>query len=185
MRAMPYQLNGLFLFEPDLHSDERGAFFESFNALEFLETTGFPAYFAQNNQSISKAGVVRGLHFQLPPYAQGKLVGVVAGRIFDVAVDLRKTSASYGRWAGVELSGENNLQLWIPPGFAHGFLALEDETRVAYKVTDFWHRESERSIQWDDPQIDIDWPLNGLQPVVSEKDKGAPSFAECASTFGK
>lgn len=178
MRATPYHLEGLVLFEPAVHADERGAFFESFNARHFLEATDVSTPFVQDNQSVSRKGVVRGLHYQLSPHAQGKLVRVIAGRIFDVAVDLRENSNSYGRWAGVELSADNHLQLWIPPGFAHGFLALEDDTRVLYKTTDFWHRDSERAIRWDDPEINIAWPLNGLDVVISAKDAIAPTLSE-------
>jgi dTDP-4-dehydrorhamnose 3,5-epimerase len=178
MKASPYQLDGLVLFEPSVFADDRGAFFESFNARQFLDATGAAPSFVQDNQSISRAGVVRGLHYQLSPHAQGKLVRVLSGSIFDVAVDLRQGSDTFGRWAGVELSASNNLQLWIPPGFGHGFLALEDDARVLYKTTDFWHRESERAIRWDDPEIAIAWPLAGLEVLVSAKDAVAPSLAE-------
>ncbi|SFV27763.1 dTDP-4-dehydrorhamnose 3,5-epimerase [Devosia crocina] len=182
MRSTRCHPDGLMLFEPTVHEDDRGAFFESFNALAFAEATGTSAYFAQDNQSISSAGVVRGLHYQLPPYAQGKLVRVSAGRVFDVAVDLRDGSDTFGRWFGVELSAVNHLQLWIPPGFAHGFLALEDGSEVLYKTTEFWHRESERALRWDDPDIGIAWPAEGLRIIISDKDALAPGFAELTNS---
>ena len=177
MLGSPYLLEGLVLFQPALHADERGAFFESFNARRFFEATGVSEPFVQDNQSISRKGVVRGLHYQLPPHAQGKLVRVIAGRVFDVAVDLREKSGSYGRWAGIEISAHNKLQLWIPPGFAHGFLALEDDTQVLYKTSDFWHSDSERAIRWDDPELDIAWPLDGLHIQLSAKDAVAPTLS--------
>jgi len=165
-------IDGLMVFEPRVFADERGAFFESFNEARFRDATGFTGNFVQDNHSISHKGVLRGLHYQVPPHAQGKLVRVVAGAAFDVAVDIREGSPTFGRWAGVELSAANHKQLWIPAGFAHGFLALEDGTEFLYKTTDFWHAASERSIRWDDPSIGIAWPLEG-DPVVSEKDQKA------------
>lgn len=176
MEAGPYRLAGLHVFEPRSFADERGAFFESFSAQRFAEATGLDPDFVQDNHSISRRGVLRGLHYQLPPHAQGKLVRVVVGAAYDVAVDLRRHSPTFGQWAGIELSAENRLQLWIPPGFAHGFLALADGTEFLYKTTDFWHAGSERSIRWDDPAIGIDWPLQGV-PVLSGKDAAAPDLA--------
>lgn len=172
MNATKLDIEGLMVFEPRVFTDERGAFFESFNEARFREATGFTGRFVQDNHSISHKGVLRGLHYQLPPHAQGKLVRVVAGAAFDVAVDIRKGSPTFGRWAGVELSAANRKQFWIPEGFAHGFLALEEGTEFLYKTTDFWNAASERSIRWDDPEIGVEWPLEG-DPVVSGKDDSA------------
>ncbi|KQW80380.1 dTDP-4-dehydrorhamnose 3,5-epimerase [Devosia sp. Root413D1] len=174
-------IDGLMVFEPRVFEDERGAFFESFNEARFREATGFDGNFVQDNHSISHKGVLRGLHYQVPPHAQGKLVRVLAGAAFDVAVDIREGSPTFGKWAWVELSAANRKQLWIPAGFAHGFLALEHGTEFLYKTTDFWHAASDRSIRWDDPEIAVAWPLTGA-PVVSRKDAAAPSLA--AATRG-
>lgn len=182
MQATKLDIEGLMLFEPRVFEDERGAFFESFNEAKFREATGFAGRFVQDNHSISHKGVLRGLHYQLPPHAQGKLVRVVAGAAFDVAVDIRKGSPTYGKWAGVELSAANRKQFWIPEGFAHGFLALEEGTEFLYKTTDFWHAASERSIRWDDPEIGVKWPVEGM-PVVSGKDAAAETLAT-AEVFG-
>jgi dTDP-4-dehydrorhamnose 3,5-epimerase len=168
-------IGGLFTFEPRVFSDDRGAFFESFNDRTFREATGFTGQFVQDNHSISRKGVVRGLHYQLDPHAQGKLVRVVSGAAFDVAVDIRRSSPTFGKWHAVELSAANRRQFWIPAGFAHGFLALEDDTQFLYKTTDFWHSPSERSLKWDDPALAIDWPLT-VSPIVSSKDAEAPGF---------
>lgn len=170
MRWSAFELPGLMLFEPTVFDDARGAFFESFNAARFREATGLEVDFVQDNHSVSGEGVLRGLHYQVAPHAQGKLVRVVVGAVFDVAVDIRPDPGTFGRWAGLELSAANRRQLWIPPGFAHGFLALEDRTEFLYKVTAPWHRDSERTLNWDDPAIGIDWPLSGRRPVLSEKD---------------
>ena len=158
MEVQRLDIEGLMVFEPRVFADERGAFFESFNEAKFREATGFDGQFVQDNHSISHKGVLRGLHYQLPPHAQGKLVRVVAGAAFDVAVDIRQGSPTFGKWAGVELSAANRKQFWIPAGFAHGFLALEDGTEFLYKTTDFWHAESERSIRWDDAEAGVEWP---------------------------
>lgn len=171
MRATPYQLPGLVLFEPTVYADQRGSFYESFNARVFAEATGFDGPFVQDNHSTSRRGVLRGLHYQVAPHAQGKLVRVVRGAAFDVAVDLREGSETFGRWAGVELSAENRRQFWVPPGFAHGFLALEDGTEFLYKTTDFWHRDSERTLSWNDPTIGVDWPIGDMTLVMSDKDQ--------------
>lgn len=176
MNVQRLDIDGLMVFEPRVFADERGAFFESFNEPKFREATGFDGSFVQDNHSISHKGVLRGLHYQIAPHAQGKLVRVVAGAVFDVAVDIREGSPTFGKWAGVELTAANRKQFWIPAGFAHGFLALEDGTEFLYKATDFWHAASERSIRWDDPEIGVEWPLNGA-PVVSGKDAGAVSLA--------
>ncbi len=175
MNIVKLDLEGLVTFEPRVFADERGAFFESFNDRVFREATGFTGQFVQDNQSISRKGVVRGLHYQLEPHAQGKLVRVVSGAAYDVAVDIRRGSPGFGKWAGVELSAANRRQLWIPPGFAHGFLALEDDTQFLYKTTDFWHSPSERSLKWDDAALAIEWPLT-VAPIVSAKDAEAPGI---------
>ena len=180
MRAAPFELDGLVAFDPDVFPDDRGAFFESYNVAAFRSATGLDLDFVQDNHSISRRGVLRGLHFQAEPHAQGKLVRVVAGAIFDVAVDIRPNSATFGRWAGLELSAANRRQLWIPPGFAHGFLALSGGTEVLYKTTAPWHRDSERTIRWDDPVIGIDWPLAGTAPLLSPKDAAATGLEEGA-----
>ena len=177
MNVQRLDIDGLMVFEPRVFTDERGAFFESFNEVKFREATGFTGSFVQDNHSISHKDVLRGLHYQLPPHAQGKLVRVVAGAVFDVAVDIREGSPTFGRWAGVELSAANRRQFWIPAGFAHGFLALEDGTEFLYKTTDFWDAASERSIRWDDPEIAVAWPLEQV-PVVSEKDAEAARFCD-------
>jgi len=169
MQATPLALAGLVLFTPRVFEDARGAFFESYNDGVFRAATGFDGSFVQDNHSISRRGVLRGLHYQRAPHAQGKLVRVVRGRVFDVAVDIRRDSPTFGRWEGVELSAENRLQFWIPPGFAHGFLALEDGTEFLYKVTTPWHKQSERTIRWDDPGIGVQWPIIEM-PILSDKD---------------
>jgi dTDP-4-dehydrorhamnose 3,5-epimerase len=181
MRAIALELQGLVLFEPQIFADERGGFFESFNARGFGEATGIATIFVQDNHSISRKGVLRGLHYQREPHAQGKLVRVVRGAVFDVAVDIRPGSATFGRWLGVELSADNRRQLWLPPGFAHGFLALEDGTEFVYKVTDYWHRESEGCLRWDDADIGIDWPETGGPPLLSPKDSEGLPLAALAS----
>jgi dTDP-4-dehydrorhamnose 3,5-epimerase len=176
MSARPLTPAGLVLFEPDYFADARGGFFESFNARGFAAATGLDPVFVQDNQSVSHRDVLRGLHYQLPPHAQGKLVRVVAGAIWDVAVDIRRGSPSFGQWRGVELSADNRLQLWVPPGFAHGFVALGAGAAVAYKTTAFWHAASERTIRWDDPALGIAWPLAGA-PVNSAKDAAGAAFS--------
>lgn len=188
MKLTPTSLPGVVILEPSVYVDERGWFAESFNARAFdadLSGVGLsPAgSFVQDNHSCSAAGVLRGLHYQLPPAAQGKLVRVVRGRAFDVAVDIRRGSATFGAWAGVELTADNHLQMWIPAGFAHGFLALEDETHFVYKTTAYYAAHCERSIHWSDPAIGITWPLlPGQVPRVASKDASAPVLAR-AETF--
>jgi dTDP-4-dehydrorhamnose 3,5-epimerase len=181
MQVTKLAIDGLFVFEPRVFADERGAFFESFNQTRFREATGLDIAFVQDNHSTSRKGVVRGLHYQLDPHAQGKLVRVARGAVFDVAVDIRQGSPTFGRWTGVELSAQNHKQFWIPRGFAHGFLALEDDTEFLYKTTDFWHGASERAIRWDDPAVGITWPLT-MAPIVSQKDQVAPDLKR-ADTF--
>jgi dTDP-4-dehydrorhamnose 3,5-epimerase len=155
--------------EPEIFEDSRGLFFESFSQRAFEAATGIAARFVQDNHSVSHKGVLRGLHYQLAPHAQGKLVRVLRGAAYDVAVDIREGSPSFGKWVAETLTAENRFQLWIPEGFAHGFLALEEGTEFLYKVTSFWHPESERTIRWDDPGIGVEWPGEG-EMVVSMKD---------------
>lgn len=181
MRLLPTALPGVVVVEPAVFADDRGWFMESWNQARFdaaLAGLGLPAPrpFVQDNHSCSQAGVLRGLHYQLPPHPQGKLVRVVRGAAFDVAVDIRRGSTTFGQWAGVELSATNRRQLWIPEGFAHGFLALEDDTHFLYKTTDVYAKTCERAIRWDDPAIGIRWLLpSGLAaPLVAPKDAEAP-----------
>ncbi len=166
----------VLLIEPEIFGDERGYFFESFNARSFARATGLELSFVQDNHSRSARNVLRGLHYQLPPKAQGKLVLVVQGMVFDVAVDLRQHSPTFGRWVGHELSGENKRQLWIPAGFAHGFLVLSQSAEFLYKTTDYYSPEHERNLRWNDPDIAVDWPLDG-PPILARKDAGAPLLA--------
>lgn len=183
MQLTPTELPGVVIVEPSVFADERGWFMESFNAPRFdaaLRALGLPPApaFVQDNHSCSQAGVLRGLHYQLPPHAQGKLVRVVKGAAFDVAVDIRRGSPTFGRWAGAELTADNRRQMWIPPGFAHGFLALQDDTHFLYKTTDVYAKACERAIRWDDPAIGIAWPLPGrLAPRLAPKDADAPLLA--------
>ena len=185
MQLTSTTLPGVVIVEPAVFSDERGWFCESHNQARFdaaLAALGLPAPrpFVQDNHSCSQAGVLRGLHFQLPPHAQGKLVRVVQGCAFDVAVDIRQGSPTFGRWVGRELSAANRRQMWIPEGFAHGFVALEDDTHFLYKTTDVYAKDCERSIRWDDPALDIPWPLpTGMtQPLLAPKDAAAPCLAQ-------
>lgn len=184
MRLLPTDLPGVVIVEPAVFGDDRGWFSESYNEQRFnaaLQELGLPPTrrFVQDNHSCSKAGVLRGLHYQLPPHPQGKLVRVVQGAAFDVAVDIRPGSATFGRWTGVELTADSRRQLWIPEGFAHAFLALQGNTHFLYKTTDFYAKDCERSIRWDDPAIGIRWPLPpGLAaPLVAPKDAAAPLLA--------
>jgi len=172
-------LAGPLLITPRVFGDERGFFFESWNQRAFaaaLEADGQPApAFVQDNHSRSSCGVLRGLHYQLAPHPQGKLVRCVLGEIFDVAVDIRRGSPTFGQWVGATLSATNHQQLWVPAGFAHGFLTLSAHAEVLYKTTDFWSRDCERAIRWDDPQLAIAWPL-AIAPQLSTKDADAPSL---------
>ncbi len=176
MKIVDTSLDEVKLIEPKVFGDERGFFLESWNARTFREA-GIDASFVQDNHSRSSAGVLRGLHYQLGR-PQGKLVRVVSGRAFDVAVDIRRSSRSFGEWVGVELSARNKRMLWVPPGFAHGFLALDDGTDFLYKCTDFYAPEHERSILWSDAQLRIEWPLEGAAPSLSSKDSAAPRLAD-------
>ena len=165
------------LFEPKVFGDDRGFFFESFNQSVFEEFIGKEVQFVQDNHSMSTVGVLRGLHYQLAPKAQGKLVRVVQGVVFDVAVDIRKSSPTFGKWIGEILSGENKKQLWIPEGFAHGFITLSNTAEFLYKTTNYYSPELERSIRWDDPSIGIDWK-NHSSPIVSDKDAKAKMLTD-------
>lgn len=169
----------VILFKPKVFGDARGFFFESFNDQIFREATGLNIQFVQDNHSKSQQGVLRGLHYQLPPHAQGKLVRVVEGAVFDVAVDIRQGSPSFGQWVGAELSAENKNQLWIPPGFAHGFVTLSNTAEFLYKTTDFYAPASEGAIIWNDSDIGIDWHYDG-EPLLSAKDLTAKSLKEAA-----
>ncbi|EXI92337.1 MAG: dTDP-4-dehydrorhamnose 3,5-epimerase [Candidatus Accumulibacter sp. BA-94] len=166
----------VLLIEPKVFGDGRGFFFESFNSVAFAQATGLDVAFVQDNHSKSAKNVLRGLHYQLPPKAQGKLVRVVQGEVFDVAVDIRKASRTFGNWVGEVLSAQNMRQLWIPPGFAHGFLTLSDTAEFLYKTTDYYSPEHERSLLWNDPALGIHWPLDG-EPILAAKDRAASSFA--------
>ncbi len=174
-------IEGLLILEPRVFHDDRGAFFESFNDQLFNEAVGEPIHFVQDNQSTSKKGVLRGLHFQVNPHAQGKLVRVAKGRVIDVAVDIRRDSPSYGQHHAVELSAENNLQFWIPEGFAHGFVALEEDTIFCYKCTDYYAPEREGSLFWNDEDLKINWGIE--DPLVSDKDKTAANFGNFITSF--
>ncbi len=168
----------VLLIKPRVFEDERGFFFESFNRQEWLEATGVDCDFVQDNHSRSKQGVLRGLHYQLPPAAQGKLVRALVGEFFDVAVDIRRSSPNFGKWVGQRLSAENKYQLWIPEGFAHGFLTLSSVAELLYKTTDYYSPEHERALLWNDPALNIDWGLGGVSPLLSEKDEEASPFCE-------
>jgi len=165
----------VLIIEPKVFGDDRGWFFESFNEKDFSTAIGHSVTFAQDNHSSSKKGVLRGLHYQMEQ-TQGKLVRVCHGAVFDVAVDLRKSSSTFGKWVGVELSAENKKLLWVPPGFAHGFLVLSEAAEFLYKTTDYWHAPSEQSIVWNDPDLNIRWPDIGMKPILSSKDASASSF---------
>ncbi len=169
MKATRTSIPDVLIFEPQVFGDERGFLLESWNARRFCDAVGFDISFVQDNHSRSRRGVLRGLHYQIMQ-PQGKLVRVATGRVFDAAVDLRKSSPTFGRWAGAELSGDNHRQLWIPAGFAHGFLVLSDSADFLYKTTDYYAPQHERSVLWNDPAIGIDWPTDG-EPTLSAKDK--------------
>jgi dTDP-4-dehydrorhamnose 3,5-epimerase len=177
MRFIACDIPGPIIIEPKVFGDERGFFLESWNHAAFAEV-GLDLAFVQDNHSRSSRGVLRGLHYQ-NPNPQGKLVRVANGRVFDVAVDIRRSSATFGRWIGVELSAANQRMLWVPPGFAHGFLTLEDKTDFLYKCTDFYQPSSEHCLRWDDPALAIDWPLDNMTPELSAKDKAGKPLADC------
>jgi len=181
MKITKGDLNGLFIIEPTVFEDARGYFFESFNQQEFNNQTGLDITFVQDNESLSEKGVLRGLHFQAPPFAQGKLVRVIKGSVLDVAVDIRKNSPTYGQHQTIVLSEKNKRQFYVPAGFAHGFLTLEDNTLFSYKCTNYYNKQSEGGILWDDSTLNIQWGIN--QPKLSEKDVFLTNFNTFASPF--
>lgn len=178
MNVIKTEIPDVLIFEPKVFGDERGFFFESFNQKAFEEAVGYPVNFVQDNHSKSSKGVLRGLHYQLPPFAQGKLVRCIVGEVFDVAVDIRKSSETFGKWVGVNLSAENKRQLWLPEGFAHGFLTLSDTAEFVYKTTNYYSKSHERAILWDD--VGVNWPSTS-NLILSVKDIQASSFlnADC------
>ena len=176
MKVIATDIPGLLIFEPKVFSDDRGWFMEGFNQEVFDKAVGEHLLFVQDNHSLSRKGVLRGLHFQRPPHAQGKLVRVISGQVWDVAVDIRKSSTFFGKWVGAELSAENKRQFWIPPGFAHGFLTLSDTAEFLYKTTALYHAPSEGFIMWNDPQLAIEWPE--CSPILAAKDAAAPLLEE-------
>ncbi|MBX3684181.1 MAG: dTDP-4-dehydrorhamnose 3,5-epimerase [Rhodocyclaceae bacterium] len=177
MKVVRTSIPELLILEPRVFGDARGFFMESFNARTFAEVTGLETDFVQDNHSRSQRGVLRGLHYQLRQ-AQGKLVRVASGRVFDVAVDMRRSSPTFGRWEGVELSEDNHRQFWVPPGFAHGFVVLSETADFLYKTTDYYAPEHERCLAWDDPTVAVDWQLEGIEPLLSAKDRVGKSLAE-------
>ncbi|MBL6964050.1 MAG: dTDP-4-dehydrorhamnose 3,5-epimerase [Bacteroidetes bacterium] len=180
MEIIKTEIEGLLIIKPKVFEDDRGYFYESYNE-QLYRSHGIVMNFVQDNQSMSKRGVLRGLHFQNKPYAQGKLIRVLKGCVFDVAVDIRKKSATYGQWHSVILSEDNKLQYWIPPGFAHGFLTLENDTILSYKCTELYNKESEESIRWNDPDLKISWSY--YDPILSDKDRNATLFKDFVSLF--
>lgn len=180
MEIIKTTIQDLVIIKPRVFADDRGYFFESYSK-EAFHKLGLDMEFVQDNESKSQKDVLRGLHFQKPPYAQGKLVRVIQGAVIDVAVDLRSGSETYGKWEAVELSAENKLMFWVPPGFAHGFVTLEDDTVFAYKCTAPYNKESEGSLVWNDPELNIDWKTES--PILSEKDKTGPSLKDFVSPF--
>jgi dTDP-4-dehydrorhamnose 3,5-epimerase len=183
MKIMPMAIPDICLIEPKIFGDERGFFFESFNQRVFNEAIGLDLCFVQDNHSKSAKNVLRGLHYQLPPKAQGKLVRVIAGEVFDVAVDIRRDSPTFGQSVSAVLSADNRRQIWIPTGFAHGFLVLSDTAEFLYKTTEYYAPECERSLAWNDPALGIVWPLRQA-PILSAKDAGAPNLADATSAAG-
>ena len=181
MKVIATALPEVLILEPKIFGDERGFFLESYNARAFREATGLDVSFVQDNHSRSARHVLRGIHYQVVR-PQGKLVRVVSGSVFDVAVDLRRASPSFGRWVGVELNAESHRQMWIPPGFGHGFLVLSAYADFLYKTTDYWVAEYDRAVRWDDSTLAIDWPLAGSVPIVSAKDAAAPTL-DVAETY--
>lgn len=177
MKAIPTAIPDVLVIEPKVFGDARGFFFESYNRKTFKDAAGLEPDFVQDNHSKSAQGVLRGLHYQLPPHAQGKLVRVVQGEVFDVAVDIRRGSPTFGRWVGQILSAENQRQLWIPPGFAHGFVTLSETAEFLYKTTNYYAPECDRCIRWDDPTLAIVWPMQ-IAPLVSAKDAAGAAFVQ-------
>lgn len=176
MKVIPTTIPDVLIFEPKVFGDQRGFFLESYNQLTFQTLTGLTANFVQDNHSRSGRNVLRGLHYQIQQ-PQGKLVRVISGCVFDVVVDLRKSSPTFSHWVGVELSGDNHCQLWVPPGFAHGFVVLSEQADFLYKTTDYYAPEHERCIRWDDPAVGIVWP-EGIEPLLSGKDQQGLSLTE-------
>jgi dTDP-4-dehydrorhamnose 3,5-epimerase len=179
---MPYtvtktNLPEVLILQPKVFGDARGFFFESFNARDFTEATGLNLQFVQDNHSCSSRGVLRGLHYQIK-HSQGKLVRVVAGEVFDVAVDMRKDSPQFGQWTGCHLTAENAKQLWVPPGFAHGFFVMSESADFLYKTTDYWFPEHERCLLWNDPELAIEWPLGDIAPLLAAKDAAGLPLAQ-------
>lgn len=183
MNVITTAIEGVLILEPKVFGDARGFFMESFNQKTFNDAVGREVSFVQDNHSRSAKGVLRGLHYQLPPHAQGKLVRVTQGSVFDVAVDMRRDSASFGKWVGVELSGENHRQLWLPVGMAHGFLVTSESADFLYKTTDYYAPQSEACLLWSDPALEIEWPDVGQRPQLAAKDAGASTLAQ-ARVFG-
>lgn len=181
MQIEETSIDGVLILTPKVFGDDRGYFFEAFNQATFEEKTGTKVNFVQDNQSKSQKGVLRGLHFQNPPYAQGKLVRVLSGSVIDVVVDIRKASSTYGKCFTFELNANSNKMIWIPPGIAHGFASLEDETVFFYKCTNYYHKESEDCILWNDPELAIDWTID--HPILSDKDKEGTLFEDFNSQF--
>lgn len=181
MEVINGEISGLLIFQPRVFNDDRGYFFESFNQEKFNQLIGLNVHFCQDNESLSNKNVLRGLHFQKPPFAQGKLVRVISGKVLDVAVDIRKSSETYGKYQMVELSAENKKMFWIPPGFAHGFLVLEENTVFSYKCSNYYSPESEGTIKWNDKDLKIEWPISN--PNVSEKDNVGEDFVNFVSLF--
>jgi len=182
MKVIDTSIEGLLLIEPTIWKDSRGYFFESYNK-NLLEDLGINCEFVQDNQSFSQRGTLRGLHAQSEPFAQGKLVRVICGRVLDVAVDVRRASATFGQSVSIELSGENNLLLWVPPGFLHGFATLENNTIFTYKVSNYYNPAMEVGVRWNDPDLNIDWQLKEDEIILSEKDKALPYFEDFTSPF--
>ncbi|WP_435952998.1 dTDP-4-dehydrorhamnose 3,5-epimerase [Dryocola sp. BD626] len=179
MKVIKTEIPGVLIFEPRVFGDDRGFFFESFSKINFEDAVGFSVDFVQDNHSKSSLGVLRGLHYQSPPYAQGKLVRCTAGEVFDVAVDIRKDSPTFSRWVGVNLSAENKRQLWVPEGFAHGFLTLSDSSEILYKATNYYVPSYEGCILWSDETLGIHWPISGM-PSLSAKDAVAHPLDVCS-----
>jgi dTDP-4-dehydrorhamnose 3,5-epimerase len=176
VKIFPSDLPEVLILEPKVFGDERGFFLESYNEKEFRAATGLDVAFVQDNHSRSSCNVLRGIHYQVVR-PQGKLVRVVQGTVFDVAVDLRRSSSNFGRWVGVELSEQNKRQVWIPPGFGHGFLVRSERADFLYKTTDYWFAEHDRALRWNDQEVGIEWPLDGTAPIVSARDAAAPPLA--------
>ncbi len=182
MNILKTEIADLLILEPRVFRDDRGWFMESFNQKLFDQAAGQHYNFVQDNHSFSTRGVLRGMHYQLPPFDQGKLVRVTQGKVWDVAIDIRKASPTFGRWLGLELSAENQRQFWLPPGFAHGFLTLSETAEFLYKTTAFYNQACERNLAWNDPDLNISWPDIGGKPILAEKDAAAPQL-KFADTF--